>query len=73
MEMILDQIEDQTFDVVLKAFSEFGLFNAENKTDDRLPKLYSIKAHEWLRVNRDKILSSGLPIRGDLVKNGGAE
>jgi hypothetical protein len=73
MEMILDQIEDQTFDVVLKAFSEFGLFNtsATAPGHDVLNRGGAI--HEWLKVNRDKILSSGLPIRGDLVKNGGAE
>jgi len=58
MEIILDQIEDQTFDVVLKAFSEFGLFNAESGQANKGGAI-----HEWLRVNRDRILASGYPVR----------
>jgi hypothetical protein len=73
MEIMLDQVEDAAFDKVLNAFSEFGLFNtsATAPGHDVLNRGGAI--HEWLRVNRDRILSNGLPIRGDLVKTGGAE
>jgi len=65
MEIILDQVEDQTFDVVLKAFSEFGLFNAESGHGNKGGSI-----HEWLRVNRDRILANGYPVR---IKAEGAE
>jgi hypothetical protein len=65
MEIILDQVEDQTFDVVLKAFSEFGLFNTESGQGNKGGAI-----HEWLRVNRDRILAGGYPVR---IKAEGAE
>jgi hypothetical protein len=73
MEIILDQVEDQTFDVVLKAFSEFGLFNTSATAPGHDVLNRGGVIHEWLKVNRDRILSNGLPIREDLVKTGGAE
>lgn len=73
VEIMLDQVEDAAFDKVLKAFSEFGLFNtsATAPGHDVLNRGGAI--HEWLKVNRDRILSAGLPIRGDMVKTGSAE
>ena len=65
MEVILDQVEDHTFDLVLKAFSEFGLFNAENSQGNKGGAI-----HEWLRVNRERILADGFPVR---IKAEGAE
>jgi hypothetical protein len=65
MEMILDQVEDRTFDLVLKAFSEFGLFSTKSGEGNKGGAI-----HEWLRVNRDRILADGFPVR---IKAEGAE
>ena len=72
-DVILDQVEDAAFDKVLKAFSEFGLFNTSATAPGHDVLNRGGVIHEWLKVNRDRILSNGLPIREDLVKTGGVE